>query len=348
MFASDTHTLDALAACLRAGLPLDDALLRLETAGGGASRWVKRVRPFVRPGETVEKALAGAGTIDEGEQALLAPATTPDAVAGLLEAISARRRRRARLLRSVLGGLLGPFAVAAITVVLNPLPALLFGSIGEYVGSVVLGFLVLGVVTGLIAVGLPVLLQSPKAGPRTLGLLARIPLVDLLVGRHAEAELLTIVGPYTGGPEAAPAAMAAAAAVLDWARLGRAARATTAEEPAGALVRLAPHLSQATNLAVVEGVAGGKLPARLAARGEEIDAALTKNVRLVARIVAYTLVVVLSLGAYVDLVGRALPGGNIPLLEGMPSGEQKDLDELMRELEGKPSPPPSKKAPKKD
>ena len=82
------------------------------------------------------------------------------------------------------------------------------------------------------------------------------------------------------------------------------------------------------------------LAARLAARGDEIDAELTRRLRFVVRVIAYGLVVVLSFGSFVNMVSRALPGG-APLLGGMQSADQKELEEIMKELEGKPAPAPT-------
>src|SRR5580700_5903440 len=142
MTRSDSVFLDVLAACLGAGDPLLDALSRLETAGGEASRWVQRVRCFVRPGGSVESALYAARVIDAGEHAILALASTPAALGALLHALTVRGRRRDSLRRAILRGLVGPFAVAALTIVLDPLPNLM-GS-GSYVGPVFRGLAELG------------------------------------------------------------------------------------------------------------------------------------------------------------------------------------------------------------
>src|SRR5580658_10426468 len=132
MPASDASFLDALAACLGAGVSLSDALSRIETAGADASLWVRRIRPFVRPESSVGGALHAARAIDATEGALLALAVTPDAVERLLHALALRRRRRATLRSAILRGLVGPVAIGALTVVLNPLPNLVGN--GSYVG----------------------------------------------------------------------------------------------------------------------------------------------------------------------------------------------------------------------
>ncbi len=82
-------------------------------------------------------------------------------------------------------------------------------------------------------------------------------------------------------------------------------------------------------------------PRALAARGEAIASALTAHARLGVRVVAYALVVLLSLQSLVNMFSRALPGGAL-LPGGAPNAEQKELEEIMKELGG-PSAPPRQK-----
>jgi hypothetical protein len=341
MIASDAPFLDALAACLGAGVPLQDALSRIERAGFAASRWVQRVRPFVRPESSVESALLGAGAIDATEHALLAAAVTPDAVESLLHALVLRRRRRSALRAVVLRGLAGPFAIAALTVVLDPLPNLI-GS-GSYVWPVFRGLVVLGLVTALVVLGIPALVRSPNVGPRLLMLCARVPVLDWLAARHAEGELVTMSAPFVARPGIGSAGLVAASATLAWSPLGEKIRVAGADgaAPASVLERLAPCFSLATNLSIVGGIASNDLATRLAARGEEIAAELSAHVRIGVRVAAYVFVGLLTLQSLANLFSRALPGGG--LLPGVvPSAEQRDLDEVMKELEGPPPRAPSK------
>ncbi len=343
MKTSDAALLDVLAACLGAGAPLPEALSRLEVAGPEASRWVQRVRPFVRPGGSVESALFAARAIDASEHAFLASAVTPDAIAGVLHALVLRRRRRDVLRSAIFRGLLGPFAIAALTVILDPLPNLI-GS-GSYVGPVFRGLLVLGLMTALVVVGVPAMLRSPIYGPRALAICARFPGLDWLAARHAEADFVTMSAPFVARPEVGSAGLLATSALLAWSPLGQRVRAAAlggATAQGAALAAVAPHLSLATNLSIVSGTASGHLAARLTERGEEIAAELTKSLRVAVRVAAYTLVVLLSLGSLASMLSRALPGASLP--GATLTEEQKELDEIMRELEGHPpTPPPPKK-----
>jgi hypothetical protein len=330
--SSDAACLDALAACVGAGVSLPDALARIETAGIEASRWAARVRPFVRPGARVEDALLAARAVEQPEHALLALAVTPDDFAQIARALTARRRRKAALGRSILRVLLGPFAVAVLTVVLDPLPNIVGPD--SYVWPVARGLVELGLATALLLLGVPAALRSPAIGPPVLRFLARVPGLATLAASHAEAELVTLAAPFVARPEGGSNGLLATATLLAWSPLAdplRAAAQASTTTPDWALAKLAPYLSVPTNLAIVSGIASGQLTARLAALGDEIAAALARRLQLTVRIAAYVLVVLLSLTSLAEMVGRTLPGSSI--LGGAPSAEQKQLDEIMKALD---------------
>jgi hypothetical protein len=337
--ADDAALLEVLAACLGAGVPLADALARIETSGTRAWQWVARLRPHVRLGSSVAATLLAAGVVDGPEHALLAQALTPSATERLLLALVSRRRRRELLRTAFQAALAGPFGLAALTVVLAPLPNLL-GS-GSYVWPVTRGVFTLGVLAALVFLGLPAALGSPSLGSRVLGVLARVPGLDRLAARHAEAELVTLAAPFVEGGEASREGLLAASTALAWSPLGaRVAEAAGVQGGPPALARLAPHLSLVTNLAIVSGAASQKLSARLTERGEELATQLRARLRVTLRVAAYTLVVILSFEGLANLVSRGLPG--MPLLPGAtPTGEQKELEELLRELDPPAHPPPS-------
>lgn len=100
----------------------------------------------------------------------------------------------------------------------------------------------------------------------------------------------------------------------------------------GGLEALASLLSPATDLAIIGGVASKRLQERLARRGDAIALRLTARLRLVARIVAYTLVVLFSASSLLGMISRGLPG--MPTLPGgAVSPDQKELEDLLKELE---------------
>jgi hypothetical protein len=350
MVAPDAACLDALASCLGSGVPLPDALARIESAGMEASRWVGRIRkhsaPDGRAPVSLEDALCSSNVVDAAERAVLARAVTPAEVEGVLRAFALRRGQRAALRRALLRGLVGPLAVAILTVVLDPLPNLLGN--GSYVGPVLSGLFVLGLVSAACVVGVPAALRSPALGPRFLALSAKLPGLAWLAAQHAEAELVTMSAPFAAPSDAGSGGLLAMAAALSWSPLGGAIRgavqsggAASAEAPLDwALVRLAPRLSLPTNLSIVSGIASGQLAARLTARGDEIATRLTARLRFATRTLAYSVVVLLSIQSLVGMVSRAMPGGS--LLPGIvPSAEQKELEEIMKELEGPaPAKPP--------
>jgi hypothetical protein len=330
MIAADADFLDVLAACLGAGVPLPDALSRIETAGPQAARWVQRIRPFAQPGSSLEGALLAARILDGAESALLALAVTPDAVEALLRALAVRGRRRSALRGTILRGLIGPFAIAALTVVLDPLPNL-FGS-ASCVWPVFRGLLVLALLSAFVVFSVPALLRSPTLGPRLRGACAGMPGLAWLAALHAEGELVTASAPFVARPQGGSEGLLAVSSLFAWSPLAEKVRAVAAAgAPDLALQRLAPHLSLATNLSIVSGVASKHLAWRLAARGEEIATELVAHTRIVIRVAAYALVVVLTLQSLASLLSRALPG--MPLVPGAdPSTEQKELDEAMKHL----------------
>jgi hypothetical protein len=298
----------------------------------------------VRGDGSVESALHAARVIDAREQSLLAVAVAPDAVESLLHALAARRRRRDALRRLILHGLVGPFAIAALSVLLDPLPNLFVG--GEsYIGPVFRGLSVLGLVTALVVLGVPAALRSPRIGPRIVELCASLPGLSWIAARHAEAELATMSAAFVGRSDAGTGGLLAASAMLAWSPLGariRDAATANAATPEWALAKLAPYLSVETNLAVVGGIASGRLAADLATRGEALAAEVTRHVQRGVRVTAYTFVVLLSLASLASLVSHALPFAS-PFTGATPTTEQKELDDIMKLLDGpEPAPKPSK------
>jgi hypothetical protein len=333
--------LDALADCLQSGDALPDALAKVATAGGAAAAWAERVRRSARHDVSLAGVLHASGVIDDSERALLSTDGADTVAPALLHAVALRRRRRAERRHAVLRGLVGPFAVAAVTVILDPLSSLVSGE--SFVWPVVRGLLLLAVLALAIAVGIPVLLRDPRRRSTLLRLASAIPGAHAFAALHAEEELATVLVPFAEGGEVAGAGLTAAAALLDGSPLGEAARlAGRATRPgdAVALAGLGPltrHLSLATNLALVGGGASLRLAERLHQRAEAISALLTSRLRLVARVAAYAAIVVFSLVSLAAMVARGIPGmPSIP--GGAPGGsgagaDQKEIEELMKQLQ---------------
>jgi hypothetical protein len=154
-----------------------------------------------------------------------------------------------------------------------------------------------------------------------------------------EEELTTVAVPFVDGAVVRNDGLTAAASFLAWSPLGQtlsiaavAARPASAQLPMGGLEPVARHLSLATSLTIVGGVASGRLAERLAQRGDIVAALLTARLRIAVRVGAYALVVLFSLGSLVGMISRGLPG--MPTLPGgTASPDQKELEQLMKQLE---------------
>ena len=162
--------------------------------------------------------LHAARAIDPTEAALLTLAVTPDATERLLHTLAIRRRRRATLRSAILRGLIGPIAIGALTVVLNPLPNLVGNA--SYVGPVLRGLFLLGLATAFVVAGVPALLRSPSIGPRVFALCARLPGLAWIASRYAEGELVTVSAPFVARSEAGSEGLLAASTMIAWSPLG--------------------------------------------------------------------------------------------------------------------------------
>jgi hypothetical protein len=336
MVTADAALLDALADCLESGGTLLEALEKVAAAGRVAEPWAQRVRPSARAEAPVRAALRESKVLDDEELSVLAVADTGAAVASALRAVALRRRRSVARRRAIRWGLLGPFALGALTVVLDPLPNLVTG--GAYLWPVLRGLLTLFILSLAVVAGIPALLRDPRARSMALRLCSSVPGVRRLAALYAEEELTTALVPLMEAGEMRTAGLTAAASLLAWSPLREGLRAAAGAVrlpstplPMGGLEPLAPRLSLATKLAVVGGVASKRLPERLAQRGEAIHLLLTARLRLVVRIGAYALVVLFSVNSLVGMIARGLPG--MPALPGGDaSPEQKELEDLMKQL----------------
>jgi len=336
MMTTDAGLLDALADCLESGSTLVEALEKVAKAGQAAEQWAQHVRRSAQSEVPAARALGESRVLDGEELCLLSAAGTDAAVASALRAVALRRRRSLARRRAIRWGLLGPFALGALTVVVDPLPNLVTG--GAYFWPVFRGLFMLLIVSLAVVAGIPALLRDPRAHSRALRLCSSVPGVRRLAALYAEERLTTALVPFVEGGEVRTAGLTAAASLLAWSPLGeslsvaaRAVRPPSMPQPMGGLEPLARQLSLATNLAIVGGEASKRLEGRLAQRAEAITLLLTARLRLVVRIAAYALVVLFSVSSLAGMISRGLPG--MPTLPGGAiSPDQKELEELMKQL----------------
>jgi hypothetical protein len=79
-------------------------------------------------------------------------------------------------------------------------------------------------------------------------------------------------------------------------------------------------------------MASKRLAERLAQRGEAIALLLTARLRLVARMGAYTLVILFSISSLAGMIARGIPGMSL-IPGGATSPDEKQLEELLKQLQ---------------
>ena len=337
MRSTDTAFLECLADCLEAGAVTSDALRHVARAGSAAEAWAERILRLARAEMPLATLLRTAKVIDDSECALLSAEGAGDLAAALLHVVAARRRRQLARRQSIQLGLVGPFGIAALTVVLDPIPSLITG--GSYVWPVFRGFVVLGLLALGVVVGVPALLREKQRRTKVLGLCAVVPGLHWLAKLYAEEELTTALAPFVVGGYVREGGLRAASVLLGWSKLDEAMRlakpvvdGSLRDAPLGGLEPIASQMTLATNLAVVGGVASKRLAERLTKRGEEIAVLLTARARTVVRVGAYGIIVLFSAFSLAGMVAQGLPG--MPTLPGTAGNvDQKELEELMKQLE---------------
>jgi hypothetical protein len=336
MTTTDPALLAALGDCLASGDTLPQALGRIEMAGATARYWTAVVRRTAGSDAPVGAALRGSSLFREDERLFLPTDGAGSQVALPLQAVATRRRRAAARRRAIRWGLVGPFAFAALTIIFDPLPNIITDE--PFVWPIVRGLLVLSVLTAVIVAGVPALLRDPRTRNRLLRVFSAVPGLSWFATQHAEEELATALTAFVEDEQITPAGLAAAASLLAWSPFAAALRTASATPrseallPMGGLEPVVRHLSLATNLAIVGGVASRRLGERLRLRADAIEVALTSRLRLALRIAAYALVVVLSIISLVGMISRGLPG--MPSLPGGSSSpDQQQLEDLLKQLD---------------
>ena len=333
--ATAPDVLDTLADCLESGDTMLAALDKVAKASAATASWAHHVRQTVRADASAAQVLRASNVLDDDELCLLS-AEAPAAVASTLRAVALRRRRSVARVRAIRWGLVAPFGLGALTVVLDPLPHLITGE--DYVWPVLRGLLVLLVLAVAVFAALPAVLRRP----RVLRLCTAVPGIRRLAALYGEEELVTAFVPFVDRldrGEVRAAGFTAAASLLAWSPLGDALRAPApaVASPSGPLATgglelLARRLSLATHLAIVGGMASKRLAERLAQRGEAIALLLTARLRLVARMGAYTLVILFSISSLASMIARGIPGMSL-IPGGATSPDEKQLEELLKQLQ---------------
>jgi hypothetical protein len=317
---ANEELLRALEAGFRAGLPVGETLAMIARAGPSAARTARRIDEALRAGD-LAGALSRVLQLPAEAREMIALGEElgrlPDALAWVC-ACGSERVERARAVRAVV---VAPIVIFVLTILSEPLPAVVLGSGSFWPTLRGLG-IGLAVVAAMLA-GLRWMVRRSPFAERLRAILGRTPFVSSWMRLGDEALLAAILARF-----AEPATLGVAP---------RAARAVAIPAHAQALEMAAtdpltalPGLSEPLALVLATGLRTGELPARAAAVHAASEAKLRARLCSAARLSAWGLVVAAGVHAGVRLMSMQLPGlggdlGNLP-----------EMRELQRELDSMP------------
>jgi hypothetical protein len=309
--------LEALAATLETtGSPVE-ALELVTRAGPSSARRARSIRNRLRDG-TLATALAAEGLLTSEQRELVNLGEESARLPAALRWVVERRRVSRERQRAIRGVAMGPLALAIMTLLTEPLPAVVMGA-GSF-GHAIFSASLLLAATAALLLGIPRLLAHQTIGARVRALAAAVPLVRALVRLETEERAASIVAAFANARELALAPLAARVVVP---QPYVAALAHAATDPFAPLTTL----SESFGLALVAGVQCGDLPARFAAFAAAAARATTARLLAIARVAAYAVVLAVFLHAALQLLAGPLPG------MGGGLGNSPELRELERELE---------------
>jgi hypothetical protein len=310
---STEDLLEALAATLELGVAPIEALALVARAGPASARVARQLSEALRT-QTLTVALTVQKLLAPEERALVAFAEETARLPSALRWVVERRRIRSERHRVLVGSTVGPLLFTVLTLVAEQVPAVFLGT-SSFWGTlrtiVLVGASVACVVLGLT--------RAPRL-PRARLALSRVPLLssllqlddeaatDALITVFADRNDLALTLPATRALYAGPYAEALAAVAAD---------------PLGSV----PTFSEPFALALRVGLRVGDLPARLAAFHRAAQAKLTARLRVLARVLAYTVLSVVVLHGLLKFLSSPLPG------IGGDLGNSPEMRELERELE---------------
>lgn len=324
----DTHrsaprhedVLEAFASALEAGLTPADALALIARAGPTSARLAGTIKEALRGG-SVASALAAARLLAADEKAVITVGEEVARVASALRWAVDRERIRRDRRRALLATIIGPLTFAALTMLTEPLPAVVMGT-GSFARAI--GGVILLVATAAAAlVGLPRLLAHPSLGPRIRAIGMALPLVGPLLRQEAEDRAAAVIAAFADPGDLALAARVARLVVPP---LFADALATAAADPFASVI----GFSESFGLALVVGGRAADLPARIGAFHQTAARALTARLRSVARTLAWVVVLVVVAHSAAQLLSTSIPGLGGDLKS---SPEMRELERELNSIE---------------
>ncbi len=312
--------LEALAAALAAGLSNRDALSLLAATGPASAASARRIEEQLKDG-SLAKALTAAGLVAPDEAAVVAVGESEGRLAAALNWAVKRARTRRERRRAIVGGVIGPMAFAALTLLSTPLPSLAMGGGAASLAGAVKSTLELLFGAAAALWGIPWLFAHPKLGPTARSVAARLPFGGSLLRLAGETEAAAIVASFADATQLG-AAPAAARAIVP-APYADALAAAAADPQLRAVA-----FSESFGLALAVGARTGELRARLAAFHDDGQRRLTARLRNMARVVSYVVAVAVAAQGALKLLSTPLGGVD---LGGV--GNSPEMRELERELD---------------
>ena len=309
--------LEALAATLAATASTTEALAVVGRAGPASARRARALQNRLRSG-TLATALAAEGLVTPSEEAVVRVGEEAARLPAALRWVAEQRRSGRERQRAIRGVVVGPLALALVTLLTEPLPAVVMGA-GSFGPAIASSSLLLAA-TALLLLGVPRLLEHARAGARIRAWAAAVPLVRGLVDRETEARAASIVAAFADERALALAPTAARAVV---APPFAAALTQAATDPFAPVTTF----SESFGLALVAGAQLGDLPSRFTRFAAAAARAMTGRLVAIARVAAYATVLAVFLHAALRLLATPLPG------MGGDFGSSPELRELERELD---------------
>ncbi|HWE28941.1 MAG TPA: type II secretion system F family protein [Polyangia bacterium] len=309
--------LEALAATLASTASTSEALAVVGRAGPTSARLTRALQNRLRGG-TLAAALTAEQLVSEREAAIVRAGEDAARLPAALRWIAAQRRTSRARQRAIRGAVVAPLALALVTLLTEPLPAVVVGA-GSF-GPAIVSTSLLIAATAALLFGGPRLLAHVRVGARIRAAAAAVPLARGLVRMETEERASSIVAAF-----ADDRALALAPTV---------ARAVLAPPYVAALTQAATDpfapittFSESFGLALVAGAQAGDLPARFSRHADAAARVTTGRLVAGARVAAYALVLAVFLHAALRLLAAPLPGlgGDI--------GNSPELRELEREIE---------------
>jgi type II secretory pathway component PulF len=309
--------LETLAASCEAGLASGETLALIARAGPASARVARQLSEGLRSG-TLTAALGTSKLLAQEEQPVVALGEEVGRLPSSLRWAVERNRARSERRRAIRGAVIGPLLFAMLTLLAEPLPAVVL-SAGTF-WTALRPVILLAASATVAFLVLPRIFARAIRSQRAQALLSPVPLVGSLMRLETEASAAALIAAFSDSHDLALAPRAVRA-------VGAGAYADALAVAAADPLASVPTFSEPFALALEVGLRAGDLPTRLAAVHRAAQETLTVRLRATARVLAFTVLAFVALHGVLKLLSTPLPG------LGRDLGGSPELRELERELE---------------